>query len=86
MLISVVYLGEGAQTWVELQAAEACTAMEAIALSGVLRQHPEIDLTRMKVGVFGRLIRADLPLQEGDRVEIYPPLIRQLDDEDDEDD
>ncbi len=33
-----------------------------------------IDLTRAPVGIFGRLVRREQGLRDGDRVEIYRPL------------
>ncbi|MFV1982125.1 MAG: RnfH family protein [Thiohalomonadales bacterium] len=51
------------------------TIEEAIHLSGVLEQFPEIDLKNNKVGVFGKLKKLDSTLLENDRIEIYRPLI-----------
>jgi putative ubiquitin-RnfH superfamily antitoxin RatB of RatAB toxin-antitoxin module len=51
------------------------TAEQAIRLSGVLSRHPEIDLRRGRIGIFGRWTAPDTPLQPGDRVEIYRPLV-----------
>lgn len=51
------------------------TVRQAIDASGVLQKHPEIDLTKNKLGVFGRLTKPDAQLRDQDRVEIYRPLI-----------
>jgi len=51
------------------------TVQEAIERSGILELHPEIDLSKNKVGVFGKAARLDAVLYPGDRVEIYRPLI-----------
>jgi putative ubiquitin-RnfH superfamily antitoxin RatB of RatAB toxin-antitoxin module len=40
----------------------------------LLDQFPEIDLTENKVGIFGRLIKLETRLGDGDRVEIYRPI------------
>lgn len=48
---------------------------EAIIQSGVLNKFPEIELENTKVGIFNKLVELDTELQEGDRVEIYRPLI-----------
>ena len=50
------------------------TLGEAIERSGVLRRHPEIDLARQKVGVFGEVRALGEPAAEGDRIEIYRSL------------
>jgi putative ubiquitin-RnfH superfamily antitoxin RatB of RatAB toxin-antitoxin module len=41
----------------------------------LLQKHPEIDLARNKIGIFGKLSKADAVLRDQDRVEIYRPLI-----------
>lgn len=51
------------------------TAEQAIRASGILEMHPEIDLSRNKVGIFGKATKLDAVLYPGDRVEIYRPLI-----------
>ncbi len=51
------------------------TVKQAIEASGILEMHPEIDLTKNKVGVFGKAAKLDGVLYPGDRVEIYRPLI-----------
>ena len=48
------------------------TLEQAIRASGILEQFPDIELAGSKVGVFGKLSDT---LHEGDRVEIYRPLI-----------
>jgi putative ubiquitin-RnfH superfamily antitoxin RatB of RatAB toxin-antitoxin module len=40
----------------------------------VLRDHPQIDLARDRVGVYGKLVGLEDVLGEGDRVEILRPL------------
>ena len=51
------------------------TVAEGIRLSGVLDKHPEIDLAVNKLGIFGKLTKADAVLRNRDRIEIYRPLI-----------
>ena len=52
-----------------------CKVEQALILSGLLEQFPEIDLARNKVGIFGKFVQLDMPLQSNDRIEIYRPLI-----------
>lgn len=47
----------------------------AIERSGVPGMVPEIDLEACRVGVYGKLKTLDAILREGDRVEIYRPLV-----------
>jgi hypothetical protein len=51
------------------------TAEQAIAASGILQRFPEIELTTSSVGIFSKPCKLDTPLRDGDRVEIYRPLI-----------
>ncbi|MFQ3249591.1 RnfH family protein [Glaciecola sp.] len=55
-------------------AADACV-LDAIELSGIQKIHPDIDLKENKVGVWNRACKLTDSLKEGDRVEIYRPLI-----------
>lgn len=74
MRISVTYAEPTKQKWLEFEVPEQTTAAEAIRLSGLLEQFPEIDLEQNKFGVFGKVVKAEQPLKEGDRVEIYRPI------------
>ena len=47
----------------------------AIQHSGLLQSEPAIDLSVLRVGIFGKLKALDTLLSAGDRVEIYWPLI-----------
>lgn len=73
------------QPWIRLELEEGCVLEEAVSQSGLLELHPEIDLKTMRVGIFGKLAKPDSPLRAGDRVEIYRPIIRNLDDDEDDD-
>lgn len=50
------------------------TIDQAIELSGILNDCPEINLTENSVGIFGKIKTRDTVLEENDRVEIYRPL------------
>lgn len=73
--VEVAYARPDVQTIVPLTLAEDTPAADAIALSGLLEKFPEIDLAINKIGIFGKACSADQPLKQGDRVEIYRPLI-----------
>ncbi|MGV6989682.1 RnfH family protein [Testudinibacter sp. P80/BLE/0925] len=47
----------------------------AILQSGILQQYKEIDLRTNTVGIFSRLAKLSDVLQDGDRIEIYRPLL-----------
>ena len=73
--VEVAYALPDRQLILELSVAPGTTLEQAIRASGILEQFPEIDLTRNKVGVFGKPDSLDALLRSGDRVEIYRPLI-----------
>lgn len=51
------------------------TIEQAIQASGLLALRDDIDLSKNKVGIYSRPARLDDEVHEGDRVEIYRPLI-----------
>jgi uncharacterized protein len=71
---------------VDIDVADDCDVEGAIRKSGLLNQFPEINLEQMRLGIFGKFTDLDSPLKAGDRVEIYRPIIRDLDDDDDDED
>ncbi len=75
MRVEVAYAGQDDQALLTVSGPTGMTVQEAIDRSGVLTRFPEIDLGLNKVGVYGKLARLDQGLAEGDRVEIYRPLI-----------
>jgi putative ubiquitin-RnfH superfamily antitoxin RatB of RatAB toxin-antitoxin module len=72
--VSVAYALPKRQIWLKFNMPEGATAAEAIARSGILQQCPEIDVEHARIGIFGRIIKKDQVLSEGDRIEIYRPL------------
>lgn len=54
------------------EVAENTTVEQALAQSKMLQRFAELDTS--KVGIFGKMVKHDQVLQEGDRIEIYRPL------------
>ncbi|MBS1197343.1 MAG: hypothetical protein H6R18_1128 [Proteobacteria bacterium] len=73
--VEVCYALPNHQARVMLKLAPETTAEQAIVASGVLAKYPEIDLSRNKIGIYAKLCKPDTGLRDGDRVEIYRPLI-----------
>jgi len=94
MNVGVCYAEADRQVWLRLETPDGSTVEQAIRHSGILRQFPEIDLDRLKVGIFGKVVKLEAPVKDGDRIEIYRPITadpktvrrRQIGDEDDDDD
>ncbi|MBT3195803.1 MAG: RnfH family protein [Candidatus Ruthia sp.] len=75
MLVEVAYALEKKQTLLALEVDEGTTLKQAIELSGIIDTYPQINLTKDKTGIFGKIAKLDTVLREKDRVEIYRPLI-----------
>ncbi|WP_045223618.1 RnfH family protein [Methyloterricola oryzae] len=94
MNVGVCYADADRQLWLRMEVPESSSVEEAIRRSGILDRFPEIDLSQQKVGIFGKLVKLDAPLKDGDRIEIYRPIIadpktvrrRRMGDEDEDDD
>ncbi|HYE37559.1 RnfH family protein [Methylocaldum sp.] len=74
MHIGVCYAEADRQVWMRLEVPENSLVEEAIRQSGILKRFPEIDLAKHKVGIFGKLVKLDSPVKDGDRIEIYRPI------------
>jgi len=73
--VEVVYAKPEQQVLVALKMPETATVEQAIKSSGLLARFPEIDLNACKVGIFAKICALDQVLKQGDRVEIYRPLL-----------
>jgi hypothetical protein len=74
MQVSVAYAEPDHQEWIEFEAPEGITAQAAVEMSGIMDKFPDLTLEGKKLGIFGKPVKADQVLREGDRVEIYRPL------------
>lgn len=74
-LVEVAYATPAKQIILECRVEAGSSAREAVAASGIEQHFPEIDLENCDLGVFGKAIPAEYELQDGDRIEIYRPLI-----------
>ena len=71
--VEVVYALPEEQLLIALDVEEGTTVRQAIERSGILQRVPGIDPEN--VGIFGRAVPSGTLLRDGDRVEIYRPLI-----------
>lgn len=75
MKVSVFYASTSRHANLGADLPDGATVKDAIERSGILKRFPEIDLETQKVGVFGKAVKLDAALADGDRVEIYRPII-----------
>ena len=77
MRVEVAYALPDKQRIVALDVPVGTTVREAVLQSGLDTQFPDLDLTTADVGIFGKAGAKPetQALNEGERVEIYRPLI-----------
>jgi putative ubiquitin-RnfH superfamily antitoxin RatB of RatAB toxin-antitoxin module len=73
--VEVAYALPHKQSLIDLTMPAGSTIEDAITVSKVCDIYPQIDLTQSKVGVWNRAAKLSTVLGDGDRVEIYRPLI-----------
>ncbi|MDX7989144.1 RnfH family protein [Xenorhabdus sp. 12] len=73
--IEVVYALPERQYLFNVKLSQGATVEQAIIASGLLALRNDIDLTKNKIGIYSRPAKLSDILEEGDRVEIYRPLI-----------
>lgn len=72
--IEIAYAGLIKQIIISLQISPDATVEMAVRQSGILKQFPEIDLTKNKIGIFGNIVTLETTPRNGDRIEIYRAL------------
>lgn len=75
MKVEVSYALPNEQVILVVEDEKGLTAEQAITKSGIMDKYPDIDLSVNKIGIFGKVKPLAEILREGDRVEIYRPLI-----------
>lgn len=73
--VEVVYALPDRQLLLPLEVEAGTTARQAIEQSGIRQVFPELDAAVGWIGIFGKRVNPDAVLEEGDRIEIYRPLI-----------
>jgi putative ubiquitin-RnfH superfamily antitoxin RatB of RatAB toxin-antitoxin module len=73
--VEVAYALPHKQALLALQVAPGTTALAAAQQSGICEKFEGVDLDNAKLGIFGSVVSPEHVLKEGDRVEIYRPLI-----------
>jgi putative ubiquitin-RnfH superfamily antitoxin RatB of RatAB toxin-antitoxin module len=73
--IEVVLAMPECQELVAIELAQGSTVADAIAESGLLEMFEGFELDPSRVGIFSQKVSLEQVLRDGDRVEIYRPLI-----------
>ena len=75
ILVEVAYALPEEQVIISIEVPKKINIKQAIEKSGIQKKFPEIDLSKNKVGIFGKQTTLDHLLSDRDRIEIYRPLI-----------
>jgi putative ubiquitin-RnfH superfamily antitoxin RatB of RatAB toxin-antitoxin module len=73
--VEVAYALPDKQALLEVRVPRGTTALEAAQLSGIASKFTGVDLENATLGIFGQIVAPGHSLRDGDRVEIYRPLI-----------
>jgi putative ubiquitin-RnfH superfamily antitoxin RatB of RatAB toxin-antitoxin module len=73
--IEVVYGTPERQEIIALEIPENTTIEQAVLLSGIIEEFPEIDLSINNVGVWNRAAKLQSIVNDLDRIEVYRPLL-----------
>ncbi|NLC35870.1 MAG: RnfH family protein [Alcaligenaceae bacterium] len=74
--VEVIYARPGNIWRREVELPSGATALQALQASGLLASHPDFHPgSEPPLGVYGRTGAPHQPLQAGDRVEVYRPLV-----------
>jgi putative ubiquitin-RnfH superfamily antitoxin RatB of RatAB toxin-antitoxin module len=75
MRVEVVYALPGAEDAVCVTLERGATLADAVSASRIPERHPEIDVETLTLGVFGKARAPGSAAADGDRIEIYRPLV-----------
>lgn len=75
MRVECIYLTNKESYFIALTVEEGAAIKDVIQASGVLEQYSELELEALNVGVFGEKKNLMDVVRQGDRVEIYRPLL-----------
>ena len=73
--VEVVYARPEEQVLVAIEVEHGSTVKQVIERSGISDRFPEIRGAPARVGIFGKSAELEAVVREGDRIEIYRPLI-----------
>ena len=75
ILIEIAYALPEEQVIISIKVPTIFNVQQAIEKSGIQKKFPCIDLSKNKVGIFGKKTKLNHLLKDRDRIEIYRPLI-----------
>ena len=75
ILVEVAYALPEEQVIISIKVPKKINVKQAIEKSGIQKKFSDIDLSKNKIGIFGKQTTLNHLLSDKDRIEIYRPLI-----------
>jgi putative ubiquitin-RnfH superfamily antitoxin RatB of RatAB toxin-antitoxin module len=73
--IEVVYAAVDRQALLSISVPVGTTVRQALWVAEVESAFPELDVAHCPVGIFGKVVDGGRVLEEGERIEVYRPLL-----------
>lgn len=73
--VEVVYAAVDRQALLSISVPIGTTVRQALLRADVTSAFPELDVTHCPVGIFGKVVDGERVLENGERIEIYRPLL-----------
>ena len=74
--VEIVFALPGKQVLLAVTVDHGASIGDVIAASGLAEQFPDESIQRLETGIWGRAAARDHRVRDGDRVELYRPLLR----------
>ena len=75
MQVEIVFALSERQVLETMELPEGSTVADAIKRSALAQEFPTVDFDQLQAGVWGKLVERGRVLLDGDRVELYRPLM-----------
>jgi putative ubiquitin-RnfH superfamily antitoxin RatB of RatAB toxin-antitoxin module len=72
--VEIVFAAPDTQLLLELKLNAGTTVERALELSGIYEKFGNVDMTKLPVGIWGKLVGRDRIVENGDRIELYREL------------
>lgn len=73
--IQLVYADTKREVLLDCVVDEGTTIQDAILQSHITQHVPDVDVSQLAVGIYGKKKMLDTPVREHDRIEFYRPLV-----------
>ena len=74
-IVEIAYATPHKQKIIECEIEPGTSLRDAVKSSSILQHFPEIDVETCDLGIFGKAVAPKYELADGDRIEIYRPLV-----------